>query len=48
MDRRAVWEETFDTEPLHLKGTKKFAIPHPNKIIHLYIDLDKVMKFGEK
>lgn len=35
MARRAVLE-TFDTEALHLKGTK-FATPRPDKIIHLYI-----------
>lgn len=36
MARRVVLE-TFDTEALHLKGTKNFATPRPNKIIHLYI-----------
>lgn len=30
MGRGAIWEETFDTEPLDLKGTKKWATPTPS------------------
>lgn len=47
MARRAVLE-TLHTEPLHFKVTKKWATPRPNKIIHLHIELDKVMEVGGK
>lgn len=30
MGRGVIWEETFDTEPLDLKGTKKWATPTPS------------------
>lgn len=55
MGRGAIWEETFDTEPLDLKGTKKWATPTPflndngkKEIIHLCIELDKVVTVSEK
>lgn len=46
--KKQFWERPVIQKPLHLK-VKKCATAWPNKkIIHLYIELDKVMKFGGK